>query len=88
MDGPAPLGAVEVDDVYRLGPLTLPLPGAFDRVRIVLFTAAEIPLLQPHAPAAAQVYCRKDGEGKHSTISASEVGWLGLAVFGTTTPRR
>ena len=62
LDWPAHLGAVEVDDVDRLSPLTLPLAGALDGVGIVHFGTPEVPLLQTHASTAAQVDSGIDGE--------------------------
>src|SRR5918993_1836385 len=62
LDGPALLGAVEVDHVDRLSPLSHPLAGALDGVGIVLFGPPEVPLLETHASTAAQVDGRIDGE--------------------------
>ena len=59
---PAPLGAVEVDDVDRLSPLALPISRPLDGIGIILLDPSEIPLLETHASPAAQVDGRIDGK--------------------------
>jgi citrate lyase subunit beta/citryl-CoA lyase len=46
--------------VQRPRPAPLPLAGTLDGVGVVLLRAAEVPLHEPDAPAAPQIYGRKD----------------------------
>src|ERR687898_865162 len=62
LDGPAFLGAVEVDHVDRLSPLSHPLAGALDGIGIILLGPPEVPLREPHALPATQVDSGIDGE--------------------------
>ena len=59
---PSLASAVEIDNVQRPRPASLPLTGTLDGIGVVLLRTVEVPLHEPDAPAVPQINGREDRE--------------------------